>query len=77
MEHEHTQEAIHQRLAAGPEQRAHLAPRIILILGGANLIADGLAMAPGNYLATRSERVSTSLNGPVFERMKKSGKGIT
>jgi hypothetical protein len=67
MEHEHTREAIHQRLAAGPEQSylrdrvyggidgtvttfalvagvigAHLAPRVILILGGANLIADGL-----------------------------------
>lgn len=34
---------------------AHLAPRVILILGGANLIADGLAMAASNYLATRSE----------------------
>ncbi len=81
MEHEHTREAIHQRLAAGPEQSylrdwvyggidgtvttfaivagvigAHLAPRVILILGGANLIADGFAMAASNYLATRSER---------------------
>jgi vacuolar iron transporter family protein len=35
---------------------AHLSPRIILVLGGANLIADGFAMAAGNYLATRSER---------------------
>ncbi len=34
---------------------AHLSPRVILILGGANLIADGFAMAAGNYLATRSE----------------------
>lgn len=34
---------------------AHLAPRVILILGGANLIADGFAMAASNYLATRSE----------------------
>ena len=34
---------------------AHLAPRIILILGGASLIADGFAMAAANYLATRSE----------------------
>lgn len=80
MEHTHTQEAIHARLAAGPEQSylrdwvyggidgtvtifaivagvigAHLAPRVILILGSANLIADGLAMAASNYLATRSE----------------------
>jgi VIT1/CCC1 family predicted Fe2+/Mn2+ transporter len=80
MEHEHTREAIRQRLALGPQQSylrdwvyggidgtvttfalvagvvgAHLAPRIILILGGANLIADGFAMAAGNYLATRAE----------------------
>jgi VIT1/CCC1 family predicted Fe2+/Mn2+ transporter len=80
MEHEHTREAIHQRLAAGPGHSylrdwvyggidgtvttfalvagvvgAHLSPGIILILGGANLIADGFAMAAGNYLATRSE----------------------
>ena len=80
MEHLHTREAIHQRLAAEPHQSylrdwvyggidgtattfaivagvvgAHLSPRVILILGGANLIADGFAMAAGNYLATRSE----------------------
>jgi VIT1/CCC1 family predicted Fe2+/Mn2+ transporter len=80
MEHEHTHEAIHQRLSAGPQHSylrdwvyggidgtvttfaiaagvvgAHLSPRIILILGGANLLADGFAMAAGNYLATRSE----------------------
>jgi vacuolar iron transporter family protein len=35
---------------------AHLAPRVILILGGANLIADGFAMAASNFLATRAER---------------------
>ncbi len=35
---------------------AHLSPRVILILAGANLLADGFAMAAGNYLATRSER---------------------
>jgi vacuolar iron transporter family protein len=34
---------------------AHLSARIILILGGASLIADGFAMAAGDYLATRSE----------------------
>jgi vacuolar iron transporter family protein len=80
MEHEHTSEAIHRRLAAGPHYSylrdwvyggidgtvttfaivagvvgAHLSPRIILILGGANLVADGFAMAAGNYLATRAE----------------------
>jgi hypothetical protein len=34
---------------------AELSPRIILILGTANLLADGLSMAAGNYLATRAE----------------------
>lgn len=34
---------------------AQLAPGVILILGGASLIADGFAMAAANYLATRSE----------------------
>lgn len=34
---------------------AHLQPHIILILGVASLIADGFAMAAGNYLATRAE----------------------
>lgn len=34
---------------------AALSPRVILILGAANLLADGFAMASGNYLATKSE----------------------
>jgi len=34
---------------------ARLSPQIILILGGASLLADGFAMAAGDYLATRSE----------------------
>lgn len=34
---------------------ASLSPRIVLILGAANLLADGLAMASGNYLAVKSE----------------------
>jgi len=80
MEHEHTHEAIRQRLAAGQNHSylrdwiyggidgtvttfalvagvmgARLSPRVILILGGANLFADGFAMAAGNYLATRAE----------------------
>ena len=33
---------------------AGLAPRIILILGVANLLADGFSMAVSNYLALRS-----------------------
>ncbi len=31
-----------------------LAPRVALIIGAANLIADGLSMAVGNYLSIRS-----------------------
>lgn len=34
---------------------AALAPKVVLILGFANLIADGIAMAAGNFLGTRSE----------------------
>jgi VIT1/CCC1 family predicted Fe2+/Mn2+ transporter len=34
---------------------AHLATRIILILGIANLLADGFSMAASNYLGTRTE----------------------
>ena len=34
---------------------AALSPRIVLILGVANLLADGFAMASGNYLAVKSE----------------------
>ena len=34
---------------------AGLDPKIVLILGFANLLADGLSMAVGNYLGTRSE----------------------
>jgi VIT1/CCC1 family predicted Fe2+/Mn2+ transporter len=80
MEHEHTHDAIRERLATGPGLSylrdwvyggidgtvttfalaagvvgAHLAANVILILGTANLIADGFAMAAGNYLATRAE----------------------
>lgn len=35
---------------------AGLRPVIIVILGVANLLADGFSMAAGNFLATRSER---------------------
>lgn len=34
---------------------AQLAPRVILILGAANVVADGFSMAASNYLATRAE----------------------
>jgi vacuolar iron transporter family protein len=80
LEHEHTRDAIHRRLAAGPPHSylrdwvyggidgivttfaivsgvvgARLSPHIILILGTASLLADGFAMAAGDYLATNSE----------------------
>lgn len=35
---------------------ASLSPAIVLILGFANLFADGFSMAVGNYLATKSRR---------------------
>lgn len=35
---------------------AQLSPSIILILGAANLLADGFSMAASNYTATRTER---------------------
>lgn len=35
---------------------AELSPAIVLVLGVANLIADGFSMAAGNYLGTRAEQ---------------------
>lgn len=35
---------------------ANLSPGIVLILGGANLLADGFSMAAANYSGTKSER---------------------
>jgi VIT1/CCC1 family predicted Fe2+/Mn2+ transporter len=35
---------------------ADLSSRVILILGFANIVADGFSMAAGNYLGTRTER---------------------
>lgn len=80
MEHEHSAEAIHKRLVAGPSHNylrdwiyggidgsvttfaiisgvagAELSPWIILILGFANLFADGFSMAAGNFLGTKAE----------------------
>jgi VIT1/CCC1 family predicted Fe2+/Mn2+ transporter len=80
MEHEHSAEAIHERLIAGPTHNylrdwiyggidgsvttfavvsgvagAQLSPWIILILGFANLFADGFSMAASNFLGTKAE----------------------
>ncbi len=47
---------------------AALAPRIAVILGIANLIADGIAMGAGNYLGMRSEQdYHRSTKGTVRE----------
>jgi VIT1/CCC1 family predicted Fe2+/Mn2+ transporter len=81
MEHEHSPEAIRERLSAGPRHSylrdfvyggidgavttfavvsgvvgAQLSAGIILVMGGANLIADGFSMAASNYLGTRAEQ---------------------
>ena len=47
---------------------ASLSPSIILILGVANLIADGFSMAAGNYSATSTERQELDTLRAVEER---------
>ncbi|HSE25304.1 MAG TPA: VIT1/CCC1 transporter family protein [Pyrinomonadaceae bacterium] len=81
MEHEHSAEAIKERLALGPHHNylrdwiyggidgsvttfavvsgvsgARLSPWIILVMGFANLFADGFSMAASNFLGTKAER---------------------
>ena len=81
LEHSHTQQAIHDRLAQGYRSNylrdwiyggidgavttfaivagvvgADLSAGVVLILGFANLVADGFAMAAGNYSATKADR---------------------
>ncbi len=81
LEHSHTPQAIHDRLAQGPRSSylrdwiyggidgavttfaivagvvgADLSATVLLILGFANLLADGFAMAAGNYIGTKAER---------------------
>src|SRR5688572_12848344 len=81
MEHDHSPEAISERLHAGPAHSylrdciyggidgavttfavvagvvgANLSPSVILIIGLANIIADGFSMAASNYLGTRTEQ---------------------
>ena len=80
LEHEHSAEAVKERLAAGPRHNylrdwiyggidgsittfaivsgvagAQLSPWIILVLGFANLFADGFSMAASNFLGTKAE----------------------
>jgi len=81
MEHDHSKEAIRQRLEAGPYTSylrdwiyggidgavttfavvsgvvgADLSHAVIIILGVANLVADGFSMAAANYSGTKAER---------------------
>lgn len=47
---------------------ASLGPGVVIILGLANLFADGFAMGAGNYLGMRSEQdYQRSVGGPVRE----------
>ena len=80
LEHEHSREAIAERLAAGTRHNylrdfvyggidgavttfavvagtigADLPARVVLILGAANLVADGFSMASSNFLGTCAE----------------------
>ncbi|HEY7545559.1 MAG TPA: VIT1/CCC1 transporter family protein [Blastocatellia bacterium] len=80
MEHDHSPEAIRERLSAGPRHSylrdwvyggidgsvttfavvagvvgAHLSSKIVLIIGAANIIADGFSMAASNFLGTKTE----------------------
>src|SRR6185295_824199 len=66
MEHEHTVEAIGERLAAGPRHYylrdwiyggidGSVTTVVIVIMGFANLLADGSSMAASNFLGTKSE----------------------
>jgi vacuolar iron transporter family protein len=81
LEHDHSPEAIRERLSHGPRHNyirdwvyggidgsvttfavvsgvvgAGLSPTVILIMGFANLAADGFSMAASNYLGTKAEQ---------------------
>lgn len=80
LEHDHTPEAIRERLESGPQTSylrdwiyggidgavttfaivsgvagADLQSSVVVVLGVANLVADGFSMAAGNYSGTRAE----------------------
>jgi vacuolar iron transporter family protein len=81
LEHDHSPEAIRERLSRGPRHNyirdwvyggidgsvttfavvsgvigAGLSPVVILVMGFANLVADGFSMAASNYLGTKAEQ---------------------
>jgi VIT1/CCC1 family predicted Fe2+/Mn2+ transporter len=47
---------------------AALSPSIVLILGFANLFADGFSMAIGNYLGSKSQRELIEKKGRMGNR---------
>ena len=47
---------------------ADLSPRIVLVLGAANLVGDGFSMAAGDFSATKAERDEYALLRAVEER---------
>lgn len=48
---------------------ANLSPSIVIILGFANLLADGFSMATSNYLARKSEHEYKKTLSPVDEEI--------
>jgi VIT1/CCC1 family predicted Fe2+/Mn2+ transporter len=93
MEHEHSEQAIAQRLAGAPSFSylhdwvyggidgavttfaivagvvgAQLSNRVVLILGIANLVADGFSMAASNYSGTKTEHEEQAHLRAIEER---------
>jgi len=85
IEHDHSPEAIRERLEGGPLHSytrdwvyggidgsvttfavvagvigADLSPAIVLVIGMANILADGFSMAASNFLGTRTEHEELS-----------------
>src|SRR3989344_9289396 len=54
---------------------AQLSNAIVIILGFANLIADGISMAASNYLATKSEQGYLERKKERHDHLKKPLKG--
>lgn len=54
---------------------AQLSPNVVIILGFANLFADGLSMGLGDYLGEKSERQLRDKHAPVEHPCKISQKG--
>src|ERR671918_524867 len=80
MEHEHSKQAIARRLSGAPSSSylrdwvyggivgAELSNRVVLILGVANLVADGFSMAASNYSGTKTEHEEQAHLRAIEER---------